>query len=141
MAPEVLEGNYDESCDIWSLGIILFIMLFGYPPFHDPYEDKHSKVENREIIFRQIKQGFEPKIMKGYGPWLPSDIPVSDECADFIIRVLRTNVANRMTAEEMLEHPWLQKYESCVCKLFGFLNVFLFLYACNTDSSDCTVID
>lgn len=34
IAPEVIQGHYNEACDMWSLGVIMFVMLFGYPPFH-----------------------------------------------------------------------------------------------------------
>jgi calcium-dependent protein kinase len=40
IAPEVLKNNYDEKCDMWSIGVILFILLVGYPPFNGKTEDK-----------------------------------------------------------------------------------------------------
>ena len=45
VSPEVLEGKYDNSCDIWSLGVIAYIMLCGYPPFN---------AENENQLFRKI---------------------------------------------------------------------------------------
>lgn len=39
ISPEVLEGKYDEGCDIWSLGVILFILLSGVPPFFGPNDN------------------------------------------------------------------------------------------------------
>lgn len=48
IAPEVLKKNYDEKCDIWSAGVILYVMLCGYPPFNH---------KNDEVIYQKIEQG------------------------------------------------------------------------------------
>lgn len=48
IAPEVLNNNYDEKCDIWSIGVILFILLCGYPPFNGANENE---------IIERVRQG------------------------------------------------------------------------------------
>jgi calcium-dependent protein kinase len=55
VAPEVLRGNYDKSCDIWSLGIILYILLCGYPPF----EGDNSKEIFKNVMRQELK--FDPE--------------------------------------------------------------------------------
>ena len=95
IAPEVIKENYNEKCDVWSCGVILYILLCGYPPFNG-----QSNVD----IFHHIKHS-EP-VFEGE-EW--SDI--SKEAIDLIKIMLNKNPANRFTAEQCLNHKWLKMSE------------------------------
>ena len=97
MAPEVLQGRYTFHCDMWSFGVVMFIMLFGFPPFHGSSD---------EIIHKQIEQGFNPITKKGYGPWFPNSIEVSKEAKDLISKCLHSDPTIRLSAYEAKNHPW-----------------------------------
>jgi len=80
-------------------------MLFGYPPFYcDPSEN--PALEHQEI-YRQIAEGFEPKVKAGYGAWFPDFIQVSSAAKDFVGKCLRLKPKDRMTAKEALSHSWM----------------------------------
>ncbi|CAG9332760.1 CDPK1_58 [Blepharisma stoltei] len=96
MAPEILiDHTYDEKCDIWSAGVILFIMLSGSPPFMGETE--------AEIISN----------IKNHYPKLNSQIWffMTEECKDLLRRMLTINPKERLTAEEVLAHPWINMWE------------------------------
>jgi len=98
IAPEVLRGQYNEACDMWSFGVVMFVMLFGYPPFHADADQE---------IFRKILNGFTPQVRRGYQAHFPAAIPCSDSAKDLIAKLLTSDTAKRLTAEEALAHPWL----------------------------------
>ena len=90
IAPEVISRNYTEKCDIWSCGIIMYILLTGRPPFNGQTEDD---------IMKKIKIGtFE---MTKY-PWGI----ISQEAKDLINDLLQIKPTKRITAEEALKHKW-----------------------------------
>ena len=93
IAPEVLDGNYDEKCDIWSCGVILYIMLCGYPPFDG---------ESEEEILDKVKKGsFEfPK-----EEWKN----ISKDAIDLIEKMLTFESNKRISALECLRHNWFIK--------------------------------
>ena len=93
IAPEVIEGNYDEKCDIWSCGVILYIMLCGYPPFDG---------ESEEEILDKVKKGsFEfPK-----EEWKN----ISKDAIDLIEKMLTFESNKRISALECLRHNWFIK--------------------------------
>jgi calcium/calmodulin-dependent protein kinase I len=92
VAPEVLFGmGYDSKCDCWSLGVILYVMLCGFPPFYDEEEDK---------LFDQIKSG-------NFAFPSPYWDNISDIAKDLISKLLARNPEKRLSAEEVLKHSWL----------------------------------
>merc|ERR1719150_2668986 len=105
-APEIIKGDYAHGCDMWSTGVIMFVMLFGFPPFYvDP--TKYYGQREAQAIYRLIQKGFDPKVKRGYGPWFPKKMPVSDEGKDLMARLMDSDTSKRLTAKEALQHPWI----------------------------------
>lgn len=92
MAPEVLQRNYTKQCDLWSCGVILYMLLTFTPPFAGKTESE---------IYKNIIKG-------EYSMSLPSLKYISNELRDFIKRLLEYNPEKRMTAEEALSHQWFE---------------------------------
>jgi calcium-dependent protein kinase len=102
MAPEVVEKKYTFHCDMWSIGVILFVMLFGYPPFRGD-----GGRDDTASITRSILTGFDPTVKRGFGAYFPQRMPVSDNAKDLMRRLLQSDPSLRLTAEEALNHPWI----------------------------------
>ena len=92
IAPEVLFEKYDEKCDIWSCGIIMYILLCGYPPFNG---------ENDSEILAKIKLG---KFSFPDEEWEH----VSEGAKDLIKKLLIFKPEERPSASAVLEHPWIK---------------------------------
>ena len=91
VAPEVLKKSYTEACDLWSLGVIVYMLLSGAPPFYG---------KNDEAIKASIVQGeytFPHELFRD----------VSDEAMAFVSTLLSYNTEYRYTAQQALTHPWL----------------------------------
>lgn len=113
MAPEVVDAfvgdalKYDKRCDMWSLGVIVYIMICGYPPFYGQcwrencgWDQGLSCNDCQENLFKRIQRG-------------EFDFPdpewenVSQGAKDLICHLLVKNVRERFTADEVLKHPWV----------------------------------
>eukprot|EP01084_Bolivina_argentea_P311197 538636_1 len=101
MAPEIIrEVPYlPFPADMWSVGVIIFCMLFGFVPFH---------AEEEEQIFENIKKGFKNEIIDGYGAFFPKDIPISEDAMDIISGLLTSDPSQRLTCDECLSHRWIR---------------------------------
>ncbi|CAO2820251.1 unnamed protein product [Amaranthus hypochondriacus] len=92
VAPEVLRKFYGQECDVWSAGVIIYILLSGVPPFWD---------ETEQGIFEQVLKG---DLDFASEPW-PS---ISNGAKDLVKRMLVRDPKKRLTAHEVLCHPWVQ---------------------------------
>jgi calcium-dependent protein kinase len=93
IAPEVLAKNYGSKCDIWSCGVIAYIVLSGIPPFNGASDQE---------IMKKVKLGkfsFQDAVWGN----------VSDDAKDFITQLLTKDQDKRPTAEAALQHPWILK--------------------------------
>lgn len=91
-APEVLQGiPYDPKLyDVWSMGVVLFVMVCGSMPFDDSNVKKMIKIQKEHRLT------------------FPKAITVSPPCKDLIYRILHPDPKKRLTVVDCLEHPWLQ---------------------------------
>ncbi|XP_010446939.1 PREDICTED: calcium-dependent protein kinase 5-like [Camelina sativa] len=91
VAPEVLLKRYGPEADVWTAGVILYILLSGVPPF-----------------WAETQQGIFDAVLKGYIDFESDPWPViSDSAKDLIRRMLCSKPAERLTAHEVLRHPWI----------------------------------
>lgn len=94
IAPDVLNKSYNEKCDIWSLGVILYILLVGYPPFNGSDDKK---------IIDAVKKG-------KYTLDEPEWDDVSEEAIDLVKKCLTYDPDKRISASEALDHVWFKKF-------------------------------
>jgi calcium-dependent protein kinase len=91
IAPEVLFEKYDEKCDVWSCGVIMYILLCGYPPFNGETDNEIlSKIKTGKYVFPEEEWD-----------------NISDDAKDLIAKMLEFNPANRFSASDCLYHKWL----------------------------------
>ena len=101
IAPEVLKQNYNEKCDTWSVGVILYMFLTGRAPFDGKTQDE---------IINSIKK-------KNYDENNPKLLQRSPEVRDLISNLLNKKLESRFSAKEALNHEWFKKFNGR--KLFG----------------------
>jgi calcium-dependent protein kinase len=92
IAPEVLAKNYTKACDLWSTGVILYILLCGYPPFYGSTEDS---------IFRRVRRGT-------FTFPSPEWDTVSDSAKDLVRKLLEVDICKRLSASDALKHEWIK---------------------------------
>lgn len=91
IAPEVLEGKQGHSyeVDIWSLGVIIYTLIIGKPPFEtNDVKTTYKKIRMNHYTF-------------------PDSVSISDEAKDLILRILNTDPSRRPTVDEILSHNWI----------------------------------
>jgi calcium-dependent protein kinase len=92
VAPQVLQGRYDQASDLWSCGVIMYVLLCGYPPF---YGETDSDVLNK------VRSG---RFSFGSSCWRA----VTQDAKDLIRELIKMDPKQRLTAEQALNHAWIK---------------------------------
>ncbi|XVF01527.1 hypothetical protein REPUB_Repub04eG0096500 [Reevesia pubescens] len=104
VAPEVLMGNYSEKVDIWSAGVLLHALLVNVLPFQgDTLDSVFEAIKNVDLDFEN-------------GAWRS----ISEPARDLVARMLTRDVSARLTAEEVLRHPWILFHTEATLEMVDF---------------------
>jgi len=96
VAPEVFTQSYSPSCDLWSFGVIVYCVLSGHPPFDGATAKQVAKAV-RKCIYEMQGEFWEP---------------ISSDAKDLIHKLLQKKPEARLTASQVLEHPWIREKAS-----------------------------
>ncbi|XP_071371939.1 serine/threonine-protein kinase 33 [Centroberyx affinis] len=108
MAPEMISAHdYSQQCDVWSIGIIMYMLLCGEPPFMS---------NSKEKLFEKIKKGE----LKFTGPIWDT---ISDAAKNILICLLKVDPAHRITAKELVDNPWITGDTNTPAKLTNVLEM------------------
>ena len=90
-SPETIKGRYNRACDMWSVGVVAYILLSGIPPFNGVTDaDIYAAIRKGRFNFQSAAWD-----------------NVSNDAKDFILRLLRSDPRKRLSAEKALRHPWI----------------------------------
>jgi serine/threonine protein kinase len=118
VAPEVLQQRgYDVECDIWSLGVVLYVMLCGRPPFWSRNQRKLFDLIQHEPVHFRSDYGWDG---------------VSAQAKDLILQMLEKDPRKRMNSDQVLAHPWLQRKDTYTNDLSGASRANLRAYLAGT---------
>jgi len=93
MSPDILQGKYDRSCDLWAVGVVAYILLCGYPPFNgDTEHDVQNSIRKGHFVFERNVWG-----------------NLSDSSREFVSKLLCMDSSNIPSATEALQHPWVRR--------------------------------
>ena len=107
VSPEILSGKYNEKCDIWSAGVILYVLLSGDPPFNGPSDRViYSKIKNMKFDFPSNKWN-----------------SISSEAKDLLNHMLVPE-NERYTAKQVLAHPWFKNVKEKKLEKLNFSSKF-----------------
>ena len=115
IAPEVLKGNYNEKCDLWSMGVIAYILLSGSPPF--------SGTDTQQILKRIMRGSYSFHRKKYIYIYIYMYIEkewsfVSQDAKQFVQKLLVYNPEQRLSAREAMDNPWILKMTSDIGEIF-----------------------
>merc|ERR1719326_1588814 len=100
VAPEVLKKDYTSKCDLWSMGVVIFILLVGYMPFAGSESHQVQMIKAGKCTFRK-----------------ESWARVSKEASEFVGKLLVVDPIKRLSAEEALQEPWIKSKETMEMKV------------------------
>ena len=92
MSQDILNGKYDRSCDLWAVGVVVYILLCGYPPFNGNNDNEvHESTQRGHVVFERC-------VWSNY----------SAASRDFVKQLLSSDMSTRIgSAMDALKHPWL----------------------------------